>query len=183
MPFLLSRSLLWTYGSIFFGFLSKKQELTRTLLFFHGQIFWYFHGHFRSTSNFQNLTVIFSLCHGHFYLEFSLEKKKSREINSVCKGTVFFFRKKSKGYSLTRFGHFLFFYFRVCFFFRPCFFFSRKSLHATHSTEKIQPAKKGKKKAKNGIFCRFSVFPLIFFLQFFFQDKFTCHSLNQFQEA
>ena len=98
------------------------------------------------------------------------------------KGTVFFFSaEKFTGYSLTRFGHFLFFFSGFV------FFFPRKSLQATHSTEKIQPAKKGKKKAKNGIFCRFLVFPLFFFsgqkLFFFSQEKFTRHSLTRFQRA
>ena len=88
---------------------------------------------------------------------------------------IFFFRGKVYSHSLTRFGHFLFFY-GLIFFFRPCFFFPRKSLLATHSTEKIQPAKKGKKKPKNGIFCRFSVFRLFFSfygqkLFFFFPGK------------
>ena len=102
---------------------------------------------------------------------------------------IFFFTRKSlQGTHTLVLGIFCFFFFpskvkkkkQIVF-----FFFPRKSLHATHSTEKIQPAKKGKKMTKNGIFCRFSVFSLFFFFPtkncfFFFPRKSlpTTHSLD-----
>ena len=95
----------------------------------------------------------------------------------------FFFPEKIKGYSLTRFGHFLFFFISgFVFFFRPCFFFPRKSLHATHSTEKNLSAKKRSKNGKKWYFLSISSFSVVFFFSanFFFSRKnlAVTHSLD-----
>ena len=126
----------------------------------------------------------------------SIQIYKNKWVDSTQRYRIFFFTRKSlEGTHTLVLGIFCFFFFPStvqkkktnCF-----FFFPRKSLHATHSTEKIQLAKKGKKRQKNGIFCpkngifcRFSVFSLFFFfsyqkLFFFFPRKSlpTTHSLD-----
>ena len=80
---------------------------------------------------------------------------------------IFFSAEKIGGYSLTRFGQFLFFF--ISRFWKKkktsCFFFPRKRLQATDSPERRSTSKKRSKPVKNGTFCRISVFFVVFFSQ------------------
>ena len=79
------------------------------------------------------------------------ELKSTTVAEEKAEGTVFFFPRKSlQGTHLLVLRFFLFFLSGL-FFFRP-FFFWGKSLQATHSTEKIEPAKKAQKKGKKMVF-------------------------------
>ena len=100
----------------------------------------------------------------------------------------FFSAEKIRGYSLTRFGQFLFFF--ISRFWKKktsCFFFPRKSLQATHSAERRSIYKKRSKQVKNGTFCQILVFFVVFFfpknldkILFFFPRKSShvTHSLD-----
>ena len=91
--------------------------------------------------------------------------KLSRE-ETPSKGTVFFFPRKSL--RVLTHSFWAFFVFFSGFFFSAVFFFPGKVCSPLTRLN----LQKQVKKAKNGIFCRFSVFPMFFFSgQFFFFPK------------
>ena len=123
-----------------------------------------------STKNFTNQGLVI------------LKKKRT-----IPKGTVFFYSlEKIKGYSLTRFGHFLFFFISgFVFFFFPAvfFFFPGKVCTPLTQLRKIYLQKKVKKRQKVVFFVDFQFFCCFFFPAkncFFFPRKSlpVTHSLD-----